>query len=124
MPSFTLIETGQTQDFLGTIEQFSDQAGVLEKLTMSILLASNTAWGALFGMVTPQELTSIRVSKNMAGASTVTIDLGGGAGVGALDLSDVGLDSHHALLVELQSEAPVGDGRRVARGTFWFIPGT
>ena len=106
-----------------TEESFADKAGPLEELSCTILVPDPTTWGALFSLVTPREAMSVRIATSASGQSTVSIDVGAGAGVGKLDVSDAGLDSHDALLVELQSQAPVASGMRVARATFLLLDG-
>lgn len=122
MPSFTV--DGLTATFRAAQEQSDDKGGVLEELTLKMIVADSTTWGALFSLRTPREQMSIRVAKAQTGESTVVIDLGGGAGVGQLVFEDGELDDHDAIMTDLSSEAPVGiDGPRVAKATFLIIPG-
>ncbi len=102
---------------------FSDKGGaLLEEWQATIIVDDDAAWGALFALQTPKELVSVRACRGVPGTPpTVSIDVGGGAGVGLLTLDDY--DAHQALLIDLSSDAPVtANGQRLCKAV-WQIVG-
>jgi len=118
MSSFT-VDSG-TAAFTAVQEGYSSSSGALEQKKIPVVVESSDAWGALFGLVTPRDLVSVRTCRGAIGAaivSTTRVDVGGGAGEGTLVLDNIGTWS--ALLVDLQDEAfEVTTGRRLCQATF------
>ena len=120
MSSFTATQSGSSAEFIAVQEGYSSRAGPLEEKRIPLVVDSATAWGALFQLVTPRDLVSVRTCRGAIGASVVSttkVDIGGGAGEGTLVLDDVG--TWTALLVELSDEPFASDtGRRLAQAVF------
>jgi len=103
---------GTNVSFIATIEGFSDKGGPLEEITLGLLIANATDWGALFS------LRSWSVTQRpIPGGNIVYVDIAGGAGVGSLNIDN--LDSHSAILIALtRAEIEPGSLRSRAQGTF------
>jgi hypothetical protein len=111
--SFSVSGTGVTFDALE--DGFMDRGGALEEITVSILVASSTEWGALFSLRS-WDVTA----QNIPGGEKVYVDIGGGAGVGSLNIDN--LDSHQAILIELSRDfVEPGSLRSRAKATWWIV---
>lgn len=110
MSSFSV--SGTSVSFGATIESFSDKAGALEEITVGLLIANATDWGALFS------LRSWSVTQRpIPGGVNVYVDVGGGSGVGSLHIDN--LDPHNAILIALsRAEIEPGSLRSRASATF------
>lgn len=109
--SFTI---GATTVSFDAVESITDEAGPLEEITIGLLVASSTEWGALFSLRSWDVTT-----RPIPGGSTVYVDIGGGAGPGSLVID--GISSHTAVLTKLTGqEIEPGTLRYFARAT-WLI---
>jgi len=108
----TFSVSGTTVTFAATSDGFSDKGGALEEITVGLLIDNASVWGALFS------LRSWAVSQRpVPGGNNVIVDIGGGAGVGSLNIDN--LDSHQAILISLaRSEIEPGSLRSRASATF------
>jgi len=123
MSTFTVTGVGDAT-FTATEQGFSDRAGLLEEWAVTLIIDNDFEWGALFALLTPKELVSVRACRGAASTPpTVSIDIGGGPGVGTVVIDDLlPTGTHEALLVELSSEAAVTDnGPRIAKVTFQIV---
>lgn len=100
-----------TAHFRATIVNSQDEAGDLERVTLSLLIENETDWGALFTLVT----TKYHVHVPLSG-SGVVVDVARGPGVGTLTVP--GLMTAHALLVSLQRSQWLPASRMTGRGDF------
>lgn len=111
MASFSV--GGTTGQFTALATSFSDRGGALEQITIGILVESSTAWGALFS------LRSWNVTQRpIPGGNTVYVDVGGGAGQGALNIEN--LDSHTAILMDVSRDL-LEPGAQRMRGVATFL---
>ncbi len=109
MASFTV--GGTTATFTALAKGFADKGGALEQLTVGILVDNPSAWGALFS------LRSWSVTQRpIPGGNTVYVDVGGGAGPGALAIEN--LDSHTAVLLDVSRDYLDAGGRSTGIATF------
>ena len=109
--------------FIAVQEGYSSKSGALEEKRVNIVVDNAADWGALFSLVTPREFVVVRSCRGQPGNPmllTTKVDIGGGAGTGALTLDNVG--TWTALLVDLSDDAPeVGALTRRLVSSAWLI---
>jgi hypothetical protein len=92
MATFTIDAT--TATFTATIANSQDEAGDLERLSLSIYVDNEIDWGALYALVTTKYHVHVPI-----GGSDVVVDIARGLGVGTLTVD--GLMTASAILVAL-----------------------
>ena len=110
MPA-TFVIGATTANFRATIVNSQDEAGDLERLTLSILVESETDWGALFTLVTTKYHVHVPIS-----GPDVVVDVAKGPGVGTLTVP--GLMTASALLVALNRSRWLPATRVTGTGQF------
>ncbi len=111
MTSFTV--GGTTATFTAIEDGFSDKAGPLEEITVGIEVDAASTWGALFS------LRSWQVNvRPIPGGNIVYVDIGGGAGVGSLQIDN--LDNHQAILTGLSRDT-IEPGSLRTKGSATFL---
>jgi hypothetical protein len=110
LSSFTI---GATSITFEAVADLGDELGVLEEITVGILIPNATAWGALATLRTPQ----VSVRSTLSGSAVVDFI---GPGPGALSIDN--LDTHSAILTKLsRSELEPGTLRSKGSATFLIV---
>ena len=113
MATFTIGAT--TATFTATINGSSQEAGDLERVTVTALVADTTNWGSLFSLVTTKYHVHVPLGGN------VVVDIARGPGTGTLVIA--GLGTATAILVELRRTQYLPGGKTLAQATFLLTVG-